>query len=481
MIPILQNKTTKSVLWSAAERFSVQAVQFLLNILLARLILPEEFGLVAMINVFMLIAQSFVDSGFSNALIQKKDRTEVDFCTVFFFNFFISVLIYALFYACAPLIARFYNEPRLIDLCRVLGLSLIIQGLSVVPIAKLTSQLDFKTQAKSSVTSIFISGAISLFFAYRGYGAWALVIQFVANCSLNTTLLYFFSKWKPRLIFSSQSLSGLFSFGSKLLIAGLLQTIYMNLYSLVIAKKYSALNIGFYNQSNLMARFPSVSLMAIITRALYPIQCSIQDKDDELLSSFYKYVGMSCFIVFPIMFSLTVLSKPIIMVVLTEKWADMSIIFSIICFANMWNAPIAQNNQILNVRGRSDLFLQAEVIKKIVGILVLVATLPFGMIIVCVGIVIYNVFDMTLMTFYAHKVLPFSYKKYLAIVIRYALLSIVAGIIAYLIILFFNSFLVKLLVGLITYCTLYFLLCTILKMSEVEYTRTLVKSIIKHG
>ena len=176
---IRQNKTARSVIWSAAERFSVQAVQFLLNILLARLIAPEEFGLIAMINVFMLIAQSFVDSGFSNALIQKKDRTEVDFCTVFYFNLTMSIVIYGLFYICSSFIANFYEEPRLVNLCRVLGLSLIIQGLSVVPIAKLTSQLDFKTQAKSSITSIIVCGLVGLYFAYWGYGAWALVIQFV--------------------------------------------------------------------------------------------------------------------------------------------------------------------------------------------------------------------------------------------------------------------------------------------------------------
>ncbi len=477
---LLQNKAAMSVFWSAAERFSVQAVQFVLNILLARLIVPEEFGLIAMINVFIQIAQAFVDSGFSNALIQKKNKNEIDFYTVFLFNFSISLSLYIIFYIFSPIISDFYGEPRLTSLCRWLGVSIIIQGLSVVPIAKLTISLDFKTQAKSSFVSILVSGCIGLFFAYNGFGAKALVIQFVLNSFLNTVFLYCYTRWRPHLIFSVNSFTGLFSFGSKLLVAGLMQTIYVNLYSLVIAKKYSAINAGYYNQSNIMSRFPSVSLMAVITRAIYPIQCEIQDDEEKLLLSYYKNIGISCFLVFPIMCCLSALSESIIDVILTRDWLPMSSIFSLICLGYMWNAPIAQNNQIVNVRGRSDLFLKAEIIKKIVGLIILFSTLPFGIIVVCIGIIAYNLFDMFIMSLYAHEVIRFSYKKYLFIVLTYAFIAIVLGLLVMTLVSFISFSIWKLVLGLVFYWVLYIVFCYCCNMPELLYLKEMITSFSSH-
>ena len=313
----INNQAVKSVIWSAIERFSVQAIQLILTIILARLISPAEFGLIAMLGIFMQVAQSFVDSGFSNALIQKKNRSEIDFSTVFYFNCAISIVTYIVLYISAPYIAQFYKEPILENVCKWIGVNLIIQGIAVVQVAKLTINLNFKTQAKASLVAITISGVLGVFLAYNGYGVWALVTQLLLNAFINTLLLFLFTKWKPTLEFSLSSLKSMFSFGSKLLLSGILHTIYTNMYSLVIGKKYNAIDVGYYNQSSQIARFPSVSLMAIITRALYPIQCKNQDNYQLLQRSFIKYLKMSCFLVFTIMTGIASLSEPLIIFLLS--------------------------------------------------------------------------------------------------------------------------------------------------------------------
>ncbi|RGN51152.1 lipopolysaccharide biosynthesis protein [Bacteroides fragilis] len=399
----INNQAVKSVIWSAMERISVQAIQFILTIILARLIAPAEFGLIAMLGIFMQVAQSFVDSGFSNALIQKKDRSEIDFSTVFYFNCVISIAVYIALYISTPYIAQFYNEPILANVCKWIGLNLILQGIAVVQVAKLTIDLDFKTQAKASLVAVTISGALGLFFAYNGYGVWALVIQSLFNSLINTLLLFFYTKWKPTLEFSWLSLKSMFAFGSKLLLSGLLHTIYINLYSLVIGKKYNAVDVGYYNQSNQIARFPSVSLMAIITRALYPIQCKNQDNYQLLQQSFVKYLKMSCFLVFTVMAGIASLSEPLVMFLLTEKWISIAPILSILCIGYMFTSVTVLNNQILNVRGRSDLYLKVEIIKKVVGIIILVTTIPFGLVTICLGILFYNICDMLLVIYYSKK------------------------------------------------------------------------------
>lgn len=400
-----ESKVVKSVLWSGIERFSVQGVQFVLNVILARLVTPSDFGLIAMLNVFIVIAQSFVDSGFSNALIQKKNRSESDYTTVFIFNIVVSIVVYIVLFISAPFISDFYHEEQLCSICRVVGISLIIQGIAVVQTAKVSIDLNFKTLAKVSLASISLSGIIGIVCAFNGLGVWALVIQTLTNALLSTILLFLLIGWTPKGYFSFDSLMTMFSFGSKLLISGLLHTVYTNLYSLVIGRKYTPADVGYYNQSNIIARFPSVSLMAVITRALYPIQCQHQDNDGFLTSSFYIYLRFSCFIVFPIMSFIIVCAKPLVLVVLTERWIPAVPIIQMLCVGYMLNGVIAQNNQILNVKGRSDLYLKAEILKKVVGVIILFASLPFGLVYICAGIILYNLVDMIIIIGFAGSIL----------------------------------------------------------------------------
>lgn len=477
----LTDQTVKSVAWSAVERFSVQALQFVISIILARLVAPSEYGLIAMLSIFIAIAQSFVDSGFSNALIQKTNRTETDYSTVFYFNIAISLLVYLVLFLSAPYIASFYKEPLLELVCKWLGLGLIIQGLSVVQVAKLTVLLDFKTQAKASLIAVIISGLLGVCLAYYGYGVWALLVQSLLNSLLNTFFLWVFAKWIPKFIFSWHSLITLFSFGSKLLLSGLLHTVYINLYSLVIGRKYSAMDVGYYNQSSLTARFPSVSLMAIISRAIYPIQCKIQSENELLYSSFIQYLRMSCYIIFPIMLGMAVLAKPLILVILTDKWLPMSDLLSVLCVAYMWIPIMVLNNQILNVKGRSDYFLKSEVIKKIVGILIMLVTLPFGLTIICIGMFVYNIFDVIIIIYYSKKVINIGYFKQIKSIFPIFSLSVTMGGIVYLSLLIISNVYLQLSFGVLIGIVVYLSLSKIFHLREFNFLLFKLKKIIHLG
>ena len=323
-------------MWSAVERFSVQGIQFILTIIIARLVSPSDYGLIAMLGIFLAIAQTFIDSGFSNALIQKQDRTEADFSTVFYFNIVVGVVVYLLLYLCSPFIASFYNEPKLDLVTKVVGLNLIISSFSVVQRAKLTIALNFKLQAVASLIAVIISGGIGVYMAYVGYGVWAIAIQALLNNFLNTVLLWVVTKWVPKFCFSWMSFRILFNFGSKLLLSGLLHTIYTNLYNIVIGKKFSAMELGYYNQAYTIAFFPSNSIMSIMSRAIYPIQCSIQDDDERLKNIFLQYLRISVYVIFPLMIGICVLAKPFVLLILTEKWLSMVPLLQIMCIAYMW-------------------------------------------------------------------------------------------------------------------------------------------------
>lgn len=475
----IKHQAVKGVMWSAVERFSVQGIQFILTIVIARLVLPSDYGLIAMLSIFLSIAQVFVDSGFSNALIQKKDRTETDFSTVFYFNILISIIIYILLYISAPYIATFYKEPELSSVTRWIGLNIIISGFSIVQRAKLTINVDFKRQAKASLTAVLVSGIIGIILAYKGWGVWALVIQTLSNSLLNTVLLWIFTKWVPKWIFSRKSFNTLFSFGSKLLLSGLLHTIYINLYSLVIGRRYTSMDVGFYNRAYQFANFPSINIVGIINRVIYPIQCEMQDDNERLKTSFIKYLRMSCFIIFPLMMILAVLSKPFILLLLTDKWLPAAELLSILCFAYMWYPVMVINNQILNVKGRSDYFLYAEILKKVIAIAILLITLPFGVRTLCWGIVVYNFFDMAIILYYSKKVIFVKYWEQIRNVIPLLIISLLTGSIVYVSIQFFEGNLLgQLTIGSIIGLLVYILFCLIFRIREIDQIVLIIKKFI---
>jgi O-antigen/teichoic acid export membrane protein len=383
-------------------------------------------------------------------------------------------------YVSAPLIANFYNQPRLVEITRWSSLSLIIMSLALVQRTILTINLNFKGLAKISLVSIVLSGVIGVYTAYRGWGVWALVIQSIANNFFNTMLLWVNTKWYPSLSFSVNSFKQLFTFGSKLLASGMLHTIYLNLYSLVIGKFYNVSDVAYYNRAYSISQMPSANLSFIFNRTVYPIQCEHQDDNKWLSETFLKYLKTSCFVIFPLMTILAAIAKPLVVIILTDRWSPIAPLVSILSIAYMFIPVMTINNQILNVKGRSDLFFRAEVIKKIVAIVILCLTLPFGIYVLCMGVILYNIFDMLLIISYAKKVIPTGYKNQFIALIPITVVVLVAGSVSYGLQMSINSTpWLSLFIGVLGYLTVFGLCCLIIKPKELVLLKDLKERVLK--
>lgn len=423
----LKTKTVHGVLWSALERFSLQGIQFIINIIMARLLSPSDYGLIAMLAIFLQISQAFIDSGFTNALIQRKDRTETDFSTVFYFNVVIAGVFYLILFVSAPWIADFYHMPALVVITRIIALNLVISALSAVHKTKLTINIDFKTQSKASLSAAVISGIIGIWMAYVGWGVWALVIQTLLNSLLLTLLLYYFLHWKPLWVFSMDSFERLFSFGSKLLVSGLIHTIYHNMYALVIGRKFSAKDLGYYMRAEQFAIFPSSNLNAVISRVTFPVLSNIQDDTERLAESYRKYIRFSSFLIFPLMIGLAALAKPVVTLLLTEKWLGVVVLLQILCFDWMFDHLSVINLNLLYVKGRSDLALRLEIVKKIIATTILFSSIPFGLIGMCGGRVLYSLIATYLNTYYTKSLIGLSLRNQIRDIAPYWLIAFAMG------------------------------------------------------
>lgn len=421
----LRSKTVKGVVWSSIERFSTQGVQFLIMIIMARLLTPKDYGLIGMLAIFLAVAQSLIDSGFSQALIRKQDRTDVDNSTVFYFNIVVSSALYLILFIAAPFVADFYNQPELTSVMRVVCLGVILNSLAVVQRALLTVRIDFKTQAKASLSAAVISGCIGIVLAYCGFGVWSLVVQQLLNLSVNTLLLWIFSKWRPIAVFSWKSFHELFAFGSKLLASGLLDTLYRNIYPIVIGKLFSASSLGHYTRAHQFSEFPSSNVTGIIQRVTYPILCGIQDETERLEAVYRKFLKLSAFIIFPLMIGMSAVARPFIDIVLGTQWGFCGQLLQIICFAMMWYPIHAINLNLLQVKGRSDLFLRLEIIKKILGITVLCITAPFGLVVMCYGQIFNSIVALVINTYYTGKLINVGFIRQMKDLLPTILLSLI--------------------------------------------------------
>lgn len=279
--------------WSAFGTFSTQGISFIIGIILARLLMPADYGLIGMLAIFFAVSQLFVESGFSSALIQKIDRTETDYSTIFYFNLLVSFALYLILFLTAPLIAEFYNTPELTLLTRVLSLNILISALAIVQQARLKILLDFKTPAIITMLSVAISGSLGVVLAYSGYGVWALVVQSLSATAIRTLLLFFFNKWMPRLVFSIASLKQLFGYSSKLLAAGLVATIVNNLYSILIGKIFSPKDLGYYTRAKQFPELLSSTITSILQGVTFPILASLQNDRDRMVSVYGRLMRIT--------------------------------------------------------------------------------------------------------------------------------------------------------------------------------------------
>ena len=469
MADSLKSKTVKGTLWSSIERFSVQGIQFIVMIIMARILTPSDYGLVGMIAIFIAVSQSLIDSGFSQALIRKQDRDESDNSTVFYFNIAVGMTLYLILFISAPAIARFYDEPQLTIITRVVGLGLLFNSLGVVQRAIFTTTLNFKTQAKATLIGASTSGVVGVSMAYTGFGVWAIVTQQITNIVLVNTFLWIFSKWRPILTFSKTSFKTLFSFGSKLMISGLIDTLYKNMYLIVIGKVFRAQDLGYYTRAHQFSDFASSNFTGIFQRVSYPVLCTIQNNDQRLADVYRRLLKTSSFIIFPLMAGIAAVATPMIDTILTSKWIFAARILQILCLAQMWYPVHAINLNLLQVKGRSDLFLRLEIIKKIIGVAVLCATLPFGLIAVCWGVLLNSLLSLIINTHYTGKFINLGFLAQIKDLFPTLALSLCTGIMVWLSISFIAlpSF-VKLLIGVIEGIVLYAGMAYLLGFTEFK-------------
>jgi O-antigen/teichoic acid export membrane protein len=411
MAESLKKKTLRGVFWSGVENFTPKIAAFFVTLVVARILSPKDYGLIGMMTIFTAIATSIVNSGFSNALIRKLDRTETDCCTVFYFNIVVSLLMYGILYLIAPWAADFYEEPLLCDVMRVQCLGVVINGFAVVQRALYTATVNFKTQAKATFAASTISGIIAIILALRGFGVWTLVIQSLANATFNVVFLWWASSWRPKLLYSWKSFRELFSFGSKLLISGLIYTIYSNLYSLVIGKVFSAASLGHFSRANHFSTLFSHNTTSLLQRVTYPVLCKMQDDNQQLRNNYRKMLRVSAYTTFPFMCGLAGVSFPLIEVLIGAKWHFASVLLIPICFSGMWYPIHAINLNLLQVKGRPNLFLRLEIIKKIIGVILLIISIPYGLIFMCWFRITGSILALILNTYYTGKLLDLGFNK----------------------------------------------------------------------
>lgn len=471
----LKSKTIKGVVWSSIERFSTQGVQFLIMIVMARLLTPKDYGLIGMLAIFLAVAQSLIDSGFSQALIRKQNRTDVDNSTVFYFNIVVSSALYLILFISAPFVADFYNQPELTSVMRVVCLGVILNSLAVVQRALLTVRIDFKTQAKASLSAAVFSGCIGIVLAYSGFGVWALVVQQLLNLSVNTLLLWIFSKWRPIAVFSWDSFHELFAFGSKMLASGLLDTLYRNIYPIVIGKLFSASSLGHYTRAQQFSEFPSSNITGIIQRVTYPVLCGIQDDMERLTNVYRKFLKLSAFIIFPLMIGLSAVALPFVDIILGVQWSFCGQLLQIICFAMMWYPIHSINLNLLQVKGRSDLFLRLEIIKKILGITVLCITAPFGLIVMCYGQIFNSIVALAINTYYTGKLINVGFIRQMKDLLPTILLSLTMFGTILLVNGFIESNMYRLIIGVMVGIVVYVSGSYIFKFKELQTLFSLIR------
>ncbi len=400
-------------------------IQLVIGIVLARLIMPEQFAAIAMLTIFLAVAQVFINSGFSTALMRKNDRTQVDCSTVFYFNIVISLLSYVILYLTAPLVAGFYDLPELKSILRVTSLSLVIGAFAGVHRTLFSARMDFKSLAKYNLAALIISGGIGMFMAYNGFQVWALVTQSIVSTVANTIFVWKASPWRPTWQFSWVSLREFFGFGSKLLASGLLDTVYTNMYSVVIGKFFPHSDLAFYNRAAGLKNITSSTPTGVLQSVTFPALCKLQDSDDALRSAYRRMLRVSAFVVFPLCLGIGSVSFPLINVLYTDVWIYAATLLQIVVFAGMWYPIHAINLNLLQVKGRSDLFFRLEVIKKILGVAMLCITVPLGLEAMCYGGIITSIVCLVINTHYTGKLLDLGFFTQMKDLLPSLLLSLV--------------------------------------------------------
>ena len=423
----LKKQALSGVFWSSLQLFGTQGIGLIVSVILARLLLPAEFGLIAMLGIFMGLAATLINSGLTSSLIRTEVVDEEDYATVFYFNLIVSCLLYGIFILIAPLIASFYNQPILTAVVRVYSCTFIINAFSAIQITRLNKAMDFKTQLKVSIPSLIIGCSVGIALAYLGYGVWSLVWSSIIQSVTSTIQLWFYAKWKPLWVFSKSKFRHHFHYGVKLMFSGILDIIFTNAYTIIIGKLYAPAQVGYYNRAESLQMFPVSAINSIIGKVTFPLFATIQNDDVRLKMVYKKIMQMVLFLVTPTLILMAVLAEPLFRFLLTEKWLPAVPYFQILCFNGILYPIHSYNLQILIVKGRSDLFLKLEIIKKILIVVLIICSIPFGIYGLLYGSVVGSVLCFYINTHYSGKFLNYTAWQQTKDIVPIIIVSILVG------------------------------------------------------
>ena len=404
----MKSKSVKGMAWVGIESLATQVIRFAIGIVMARLLVPSDYGVVGMLGIFIGISSIFIDSGFGAALIQKKDRTEVDYSTVFYFNLVVACGCYAILFVSAPVIAGFYRMPVLADVCRVVALGLPLGALGMIQRSRLTIELNFRTQTVVSLVSLLSSGGLGIALAYSGCGVWALVCQGIASGVISIVLLWSFSKWRPMFAFSVESFRRFFSYGWKHLCSSLINNVYANIYTIVIGKAFGASDIGYFTRAEGYAALPARTVTDMVVRVNFPILSRLQDDRSALVAAYRNMLRAPMFLLVPMLFGLASAAGPLVEVMIGEKWLPCVPFLQILCVGMVFNPLTLINLNLLYVKGRTDCVLKLELVKKPIAFAIVLGMIPFGIFWMCVGKAVYDFIAFAFNCYYTKKLLDYG-------------------------------------------------------------------------
>lgn len=475
----MNSKVFSNFIWRFAERCGAQLVTFIVSIILARILAPEDYGQIALITVFTTVMQVFVDSGLGTALIQKKDADDLDFSSVFYFNFVVCLVLYLVMFMSASFIAGFYNDRSLTPIIRVISLTIIISGIKGIQQSYVSRNMLFKRFFYSTLGGTIFSAFLGIAMAYAGYGVWAIAAQQLSNTMIDTLILWLTVKWRPKKMFSWKRLKALLSFGWKLLVSSLLDTIYNNIRSLIIGKMYSSSDLAYYDQGK---KFPNVIVANIntsIDSVLLPTLASAQDDKKRVKAMTRRAIKTSTYIMAPLMMGLTFCAEPIVKLVLTDKWLPCVPFLRIFCITYMFYPIHTANLNAIKAMGRSDLFLKLEIAKKIVGIVLLLSTMWFGVMAMAYSLLVSSVLSQIINSWPNSKLLSYAYFEQVRDILPSIALAVFMGCCVKLVEFLHLSTIVTLLLQVPFGAVIYVSASALLNLESFEYLMDMIRPMVK--
>lgn len=475
----LKNKTVKGVGWSFADSILGQGITFIVGLVLARLLSPEEYGLIGIITIFIVVFNGIVDSGFSNALIRKQDCTDEDYNTMFFVNLAMSIFLFVALFFCAPLISHFFKRPELTPLTRVMGLMMIFNALSLVQVTILTKRIDFKTKTKASLISAIISGIVGIGMAFAGCGVWSLVGQQLSKQLFYSVLLWIFNKWWPTFKLSIDSFRYMWGFGWKILVSGLLNNVWNQIYQVVVGKFYSPATLGQYSRSRQFASIFSDNLTSVVQRVSLPTLSELQSDINSLRTAFKKIIGVTMFVTVVCMFFLGAISEPLIFCLIGPQWAEAAEFLPFICISLSLLPLHAINLNMLQIFGRTDVYLRLEIIKKIIAIFPITLGIFVGIKAMLIGSIFTGIISYFLNSWHSGKILGYSSFSQLKDVSVYYVIGLSLALPVYFLKYLPVSLFVVLPIQVLLGFLLLFTICKVFKLEAFDECIDMVKSFVK--